>query len=173
MLCVILPYSLELSLNLEVLKENFSMSNNTNQNLNTNISENEEPNPDEIRIVLNPLFEEFNQVLQKYGLKDVEVVDFTTIVSSKVVREATESSKTILDEYNDILRKTGFSDVYKDLEIIDFTIAATSLIRQQAFAKITDDRIEQILLFLKRKLILECKCRDINNECIPCPKGTH
>ena len=149
------------------------MSNNPNQNFNTDISENQEPTPDEIRTVLKPLFEEFNQVIQRYGLKDVEVVDFTTIVSSKVVRQVRDSSKTILDEYNDILKKTGFSDVYKDLEIIDFTIAATSLIRQQAFAQVTDERREQILLFLKLKLILECKCRDINNECIPCPHGTH
>ncbi|MEG3983142.1 hypothetical protein QUA08_20480 [Microcoleus sp. T3B2] len=141
---------------------------------NTNISENQEPNPREIIIVLKPLFEEFNQVVQKYGLKDVKVVNFTTIVSSKVVREATESSKTIWEEYNEILRKTGFSDVYKDLEIIDFTIAATSRIRQEYYdAKITDDRRKQIILFLKRQLILECKCRDIKNKCIRCPHGTH
>lgn len=186
------------------------MSNNPNQNLNTDTSENREPTPDEIRTVLKPLFEEFNQVLQKYGLKDVEVVDFTTIVSSKVLREATDSSQTILDEYNDILRKTGFSDVYKDLEIINFTIAATSLVRPQKredvrskkredvfteMAKInerdvfvhigdertelitirepiTDERREQLLLFLKGNLAvagLGCACKDKNNKCKPCP----
>ncbi|MEG3935645.1 MULTISPECIES: hypothetical protein [unclassified Microcoleus] len=144
---------------------------------NTNISENQEPNPREIIIVLKPLFEEFNQVLQKYGLKDVKVVNFTTIVSSKVVREATESSKTIWEEYNEILRKTGFSDVYKDLEIIDCTIAARSLIRQPQYAfppSISDDRKEEILSFLKDQLtFLTCKCRDIKNKCIRCPHGTH
>ncbi|MCL1470030.1 hypothetical protein [Argonema antarcticum] len=150
------------------------MSNNTDQNLNTNISENQEPNPREIIIVLNPLFAEFNQVLQiKYGLEDVKVVNFTTIVSSKVVREATESSKTIWEEYNEILRKTGFSDVYKDLEIIDVTIAARSLIRQPQYAfppSISDDRKEEILSFLKDQLTFSrCKCRNIKNKCIPCP----
>ncbi|MEG4233291.1 hypothetical protein QUA40_14425 [Microcoleus sp. Pol11C3] len=170
------------------------MSNNTNQNLNTDTSENQELTPDEIRTVLKPLFEEFNQVLQKYGLKDVEVVNFTTIVSSKVFREATDSSQTILDEYNDILRKTVFSDIYKDLEIIDFTIAATSLVRQkkrkEAFAEIaeirdrdertepitirepiTDEERKQLLLRLKDKQEkLECACTNIHG-CTQCPEN--